>query len=112
VNEAMKVSIKSPVGAAFSAGDVENPGPMLERIETSTGTLLEKFITDAVYWNEANAQVCSDRGIGAYISIGRQKQGQLPPPLLGPFPMNLDAIAEGCDDFSNPSGPGLTHRRL
>ena len=76
---AIGVSNQAPVGAAFSAGIVEHLIPMLERIETSTGTLPEKFIADAGYWSEPNAKACSDRGIDAYISTGRQKHGKLGP---------------------------------
>ena len=94
---AIGVSNQAPVGAAFYAGVVEHIVPMLERIETSTGTLPEKFIADAGYWSEANAKACSDRGIDAYISTGRQKHGPLPPPSRGPIPKDLDAIAEGCE---------------
>jgi hypothetical protein len=79
------------IGVSNQAPDVEHLVPMLERIETSTGTLPETFIADAGYWSEANAKACSDRGIDAYISTGRQKHGQLPPPSRGPIPKDLDA---------------------
>jgi hypothetical protein len=79
------------IGVSNQAPDVEHLVPMLERIETSTGTMPATFIADAGYWSEANAKACRDRGIDAYISTGRLKHGEQRPPSRGPIPKDLDA---------------------
>jgi len=73
------------IGVSNQAPDVEHLVPMLER------TLPVTFIADAGCWSEANAKACSDRGIDAYISTGRQKHGQQRAPSRGPVPTDLDA---------------------
>jgi hypothetical protein len=99
------------IGVSNQAPDVEHLVPMLERVEASTGTLPEKFIADAGYWSEANAQTCSDRGIDAYISTGRQKHGPLPPPSRGPIPKDLDAKGRMARKLRSKNGREVYARR-
>jgi transposase len=99
------------IGVSNQAPDVEHLVPMLERIEASTGTMPETFIADAGYWSEANAKACSDRGIDAYISTGRQKHGQLPPPSRGPIPKDLDAKGTMARKLRSKNGREVYARR-
>ena len=99
------------IGVSNQAPDVEHLVPMLERIETSTGTLPETFIADAGYWSEANAKACSDRGIDAYISTGRQKHGQQRAPSRGPIPKDLDAKGTMARKLRSKNGREVYARR-
>ena len=99
------------IGVSNQAPDVEHLVPMLERTIASTGTLPETFIADAGYWSEANAKACSDRGVDAYISTGRQKHGQLPPPSRGPIPKDLDAKGTMARKLRSKNGREVYARR-
>jgi len=91
------------MGVSNQPPDVEHLEPMLERTIANTGACPETFIAVAAgfceavagYWSEDNVSACEKRGTDPHISNGRQKHGQPPPPICGPIPKGLDAIAEG-----------------
>jgi transposase len=99
------------IGVSNQAPDVEHFLPMLERTIASTGTMPETFIADAGYWSEANAQACSDRGVDAYISTGRQKHGQQRAPSRGPVPKDLDAKDRMARKLRSKNGREVYARR-
>jgi len=99
------------IGVSNQAPDVEHLVPMLERTIASTGTLPVKFIADAGYWSEANAKACSDRGVDAYISTGRQKHGQQRAPSRGPVPKDLDAKGTMARKLRSKNGREVYARR-
>ena len=49
--------------------------------------------TDAGYWSEANAELCAEQGIDAYIATGRLLHGQPLPPKRGPMLKDADVKA-------------------
>jgi len=83
------------MGVSNQPPDVEHLVPMLERTIANTSQVPETFIADAGYWSEDNAKACEERGVDPHIATGRQPHGKPPPPIYGPIPKDLDAIAEG-----------------
>ena len=83
------------MGVSNQPPDVEHLVPMLERTIANTGACPETFIADSGYWSEDNVSACEKRGADPHILTGRQKHGQPPPPICGPIPKDLAAIAEG-----------------
>jgi hypothetical protein len=83
------------MGVSNQSPDPEHLVPMLERTIANTGACPETLIADTGYWSEDNVSACEERGADPHISTGRQKHGQPPPPICGPIPKGLDAIAEG-----------------
>ncbi len=79
------------VGVSNQPPDSEHLEPMLERIADNAGALPDVMTTDAGYCSEENIKSCEQRGIDPHIATGRLSHGQLPPPLRGPIPRNLDA---------------------
>ena len=95
------------MGVSNQPPDVEHLVPMMERSITNTSQVPKSLIADAGYWSEDNAAACEERGVNPYIATGRQAHGKPPPPIIGPIPKDLDAIAEGfCETV------GLMARKL
>jgi transposase len=79
------------IGVSNQASDAPHLLPMVEQIKANAGQLPDKFIVDAGYWSEDNANGCEEQGIDAYIATGRLPHGQPLPPKRGPMPRDADA---------------------
>jgi hypothetical protein len=66
---------------------------MVQRIAAPSVALPDVLTTDPDYWSEANADLCAEQGIDAYITTGRLPHGHLLPPHRGPMPRNAGAKA-------------------
>jgi len=69
------------------APDVEHLAPMLHQVEKNCGQKPETLTADAGYWSEANADLCEEKGVEAFIATGRERHseqsvpaGEAPPP--------------------------------
>src|SRR5690606_11799350 len=56
--------------------DVEHFAPMLDRIEAACGRLPTKVTADAGYFAEQNVRLAEDRGLDAYIAVGRERSSE------------------------------------
>jgi hypothetical protein len=99
------------VGVSNQAPDVEHLGPMVQRIATTAGALPDVTTADAGYWSEANAELCAEQGIDAYIATGRMPHGQLLPPKRGPMPRRADAKARMARKLRSKAGSALYAQR-
>ena len=100
------------VGVSNQAPDVEHLEPMLERIGATDGALPDVMTADAGYWSEANADLCADRGINAYIATGRLPHGQPLPPKRGPMPKDADAKSRMARKLRSKAGSVIyAHRK-
>lgn len=62
-------------GVTQAAGDVEQFGPMVTRIETNTGQRPATVTADAGFFSEANLRLAVARGIDVYVPADRQPHG-------------------------------------
>lgn len=65
-------------GVTNQAPDVEHLPPMLDEIARNCGRLPERMTGDCGYFSEENARRCADRGVDAFLAVGRQKHGAKP----------------------------------
>ena len=56
--------------------DVEHFAPMLDRIEAECGRLPTKVTADAGYFSEQNVRLAEERGLDAYIAVGRERSSE------------------------------------
>jgi len=98
-------------GVSNQAPDVEHLEPMLQRIAATAGALPEVMTTDAGYWSEANAELCAQQGIDAYIATGRLPHGQPLPPKRGPMPKDADAKARMARKIRSKAGSAIYAQR-
>jgi len=98
-------------GVSNQAPDVEHLEPMLQRIAATAGALPEVTTTDAGYWSEANAELCAQQGIDAYIATGRLPHGQPLPPKRGPMPKDADAKARMARKIRSKAGSAIYAQR-
>jgi hypothetical protein len=54
--------------------------PILQQVTDSASELPDGMTIDIMYWSEAKAESCTDKGIDAYIPTGCLPQIHLPPP--------------------------------
>jgi len=99
------------VGVSNQAPDVEHLEPMLQRIAATAGALPDVLTTDAGYWSEANADLCAEQGIDAYIATGRLPHGQRLPPKRGPMPRNADAKTRMARKLRSKAGSAIYAQR-
>jgi len=99
------------VGVSNQPPDVEHLEPMLQRITATAGALPDVMTLDAGYWSEHNAELCSDRGIDAYIATGRLPHGQPPPPKRGPLPRDADAKTRMARKLRSKKGAAIYAQR-
>lgn len=99
------------VGVSNQAPDVEHLEPMLQRIGATAGALPDVLTTDAGYWSEANAELCAEQGIDAYIATGRLPHGQPLPPKRGPRPRNADKKARMARKLRSKAGSAIYAQR-
>ena len=99
------------VGVSNQAPDVEHLEPMLQRITATAGALPDVLTTDAGYWSEANAELCAEQGIDAYIATGRLPHGQPLPPKRGPMPRNADTKARMARKLRSKAGSAIYAQR-
>src|SRR5690606_33642399 len=50
--------------------------PMLDRIEAECGRLPTKVTADAGYFSEQNVRLAEERGLDAYIAVGRERSSE------------------------------------
>ncbi len=98
-------------GVSNQAPDVEHLGPMVQRIAATAGALPEVLTTDAGYWSEANAELCAEQGIDAYIATGCLPHGQPLPPKRGPMPRYADAKAQMARKLRSKAGSAIYAQR-
>jgi len=84
---------------------------MLQRIAATAGALPEVLTADAGYWSEANAALCAEQGIDAYIATGRLPHGQPLPPKRGPMPGNADTKARMARKLRSKAGTAIYAQR-
>ena len=99
------------VGVSNQAPDVEHLEPMVQRIAATAGALPDVLTTDAGYWSEANADLCAEQGIDAYIATGRLPHGQRLPPKRGPMPRNADAKTRMARKLRSKAGSAIYAQR-
>jgi transposase len=68
-----------------SPTDVQRLAPMLETVQAETGRYPDQLSADAGYVSEANLLLCEERGVDAYVALGRQQHDA--PPEAPPAPV-------------------------
>jgi transposase len=71
--------------------DQQHLPPLVEQIRENLGAYPDKLLADAGYWDKDHVGFCEERNIDPYIATGRLKRGELPPPIRGRPPKDLDA---------------------
>ena len=67
--------------------DVKEMVSLVEQIEANLGEAPEAILADAGYYSEANDEAMFEKGVDAYIAVGRHKHGErVPPAPRGPIP--------------------------
>ena len=99
------------LGVSNQAPDVEHLEPMVQRIAVTAGALPAVMTADAGYWSEANAELCAEQGIDAYIATGRLPHGQPLPPKRGPMPKDADAKARMARKLRSKAGSRIYSQR-
>ena len=99
------------LGVSNQAPDVEHLEPMVQRIAATAGTLPDVLTADAGYWSEANAELCGEQGIDAYIATGRLPHGQPLPPKRGPMPKDADVKARMARKLRSKAGSRIYSQR-
>ena len=99
------------LGVSSQAPDVEHLEPMVQRIAATAGALPDVLTTDAGYWSEANAELCAEQGIDAYIATGRLPHGQPLPPKRGPMPRDADLKARMARKLRSKAGSRVYAQR-
>jgi hypothetical protein len=84
---------------------------MVQRIAATAGALPDVLTTDAVYWSEANAELCAEQGIDGYIAKGRLHHGQPLPPKRGPMPKDADVKARMARRLRSKAGSAIYAQR-
>ena len=84
---------------------------MVQRIAATAGALPDVLTADAGYWSEANAELCADQGIDAYIATGRLPHGQPLPPKRGPMPKDADPKARMARKLRSKTGSAIYAKR-
>lgn len=64
--------------------DVQRLVPLLETVKAETGQYPAQLSADAGYASESNLGACEERGIDAYIALGRLKHDAPPEAVAGP----------------------------
>jgi transposase len=78
VDEKNQIIVAS--GLTNQAPDPQHWQPMLERVEENCARYPKQFVGDNGFWSEANVEHCEERGVDAYISVGRYAHGERAPP--------------------------------
>ena len=82
---------------------------MLDRvIENSDGKVPTSWSADTGYFSKENVAVCEQRGVDAYIAVGRTKHGQKPTPPTESAATPKGAMAA---KLATPHGRALYARR-
>lgn len=79
-----KQQIIVATGVTQSAADVGELLPTLERAEILTGCKAKRVLADAGYRSETNLTELEDRGIDAYVSLGRREETREKAQSAGP----------------------------
>jgi transposase len=76
------------VACEVTAGpDVKQMVSLMEQTEANLGEAPEAVLADAGYYSEANDEAMFEKGVDAYIAVGRHKHGDpIPSPPRGPIP--------------------------
>ncbi len=79
------------VGARITqaANDKQEMGPMLDEMKTCCDALPERLSADAGYFSEDNVKLLEDSEVEGFVAVGKQKHGEIPPPIRGRPPKNL-----------------------
>ena len=99
------------LGVSNQAPDVEHLEPMVQRIAATADALPDVLTADAGYWSEANAKICAEQGIDAYIATGRLAHGQPLPPKRGPMPKDADGKARMARKLRSKAGSRIYSQR-
>ena len=99
------------LGVSNQAPDVEHLEPMVQRIAATADALPDVLTADAGYWSEANAKICAEQGIDAYIATGRLAHGQPLPPKRGPMPKDADVKARMARKLRSKAGSRIYSQR-
>ena len=99
------------LGVSNQAPDVEHLELMVQRIAATAGALPDVLTTDAGYWSEANAELCAEQGIDAYIATGRLPHGQPLPPKCGPMPRDANLKARMARRLRSKAGSRVYAQR-
>lgn len=84
VDEKVQVIVAQQVTAG---PDVKEMVSLVEQIEANLGEAPEAILADAGYYSEANDEAMFEKGVDAYIAVGRHKHGdRVPPAPRGPIP--------------------------
>ena len=94
-----------------AAGDVEQFGPLLARVEANTGSRPVIVSADAGYFSEANLEAAQTVGIDVYVPPDRQAHGGRPGAELR-NPTRGSAVAEAMrEKLRSPIGEAIYRRR-
>lgn len=69
--------------------DKEQLGPMLEEIESNSGSLPERLSADAGYFSEDNVRLLENSDMEGFVAVEKQKHGEVPPPVRGRPPKDM-----------------------
>jgi transposase len=87
VDEAYQIIVAS--GLTQAANDKKQLVPLVEAMAENLGRLPDTLTADAGYFSEDNVRAVEDRGIDAYIAVGKMKHGAVPTPAGGRAPQDL-----------------------
>ncbi len=73
-----------------SATDTTHLPALVDQVETNTGRRPKRLLADAGYGSDANLAHLAQRGIDAYVALGRERHSETPPaPPRGRIPAHL-----------------------
>lgn len=109
VDEAHQVVVATELTA--QAVDTPHLPGLLEATIAGVG-VPARFLADAGYWSETNAQALVDAGVDGYIATGRFKHNEPPPPApRGPIPKDATAKQRMARKLRTKKGQAVYARR-
>ena len=98
-------------GVTNQAPDQEHLIPMMDRVKKNTGHSPATLTADTGYMSSDNVATCEDKGIDAYIAVGRDKHGRNSAAEHESIEGESEAWAEMRSKLSTEEGRRLYSRR-
>jgi len=87
VDEERQVIVGARVTQA--SNDKQELAPMIEEIQSGSGSLPERLSADAGYYSEDNVNLLENSDIDGFVAVEKQKHGEVPPPVRGRPPKDM-----------------------